>query len=102
MYYWNLWRKGSDIIFSLVFQLQNKLNLKIRWSGMQPKEYSFIHSLQPFENSLIILIMNELKLKITCESYGRGSIFAPSLNHFLVRSYRSLIVSYAFIYQPES
>ena len=27
---------------------------------MQPKEYSFIHSLQPFENSLIILIMNEL------------------------------------------
>ena len=100
MYYWNLWRKGSDIIFSLLFQLQNKINLKIWWSGIQPKEYSFIHSLRPFENSHIIRIMKELKLKITCESYGRGSIFAPSLIHFLVRSYRLLIVSYAFIYQP--
>ena len=42
---------------------------------MQPKEYSFIHSLQPFENSLIILILNELKLKITCESCGREDLF---------------------------
>ena len=69
MYYWHLWRKGSDIIFSFLFQLQNKLNLKIWWSRCNQKStllFIFLGYLKTFLSLEFAIICG---LEITCESY---------------------------------